>query len=200
MLHSAERAAEAIRDAAGLGDDAGPVGLALAVMGAGAILVFDRLREKATYRPDSDRIWIQRGLSSRAVAYLVGHELAERFLALHGEWHAHGDREGFADAVSARLIAPRAIVRAAMRAHGDDHAAVARALRTTQTIALVRMAEEGRRPLAAVTPGRIIVRGAEGFVWPDEETIRRLEQGPVPEGVERRTITDARRRFGLIAA
>jgi hypothetical protein len=200
MLVSAERAAESIRDAAGVDDEAGAVEVAFALMGKHAILLCHKLPEKAVYRPDTDRIWLRRELSRNAVEYLVGHELGERHAVQSGLVVTDEERETFCDAVAARLLAPRRLVRDAVRAFGDDHVAVAKALRTTQTIALVRMAEEAHRPLVAVLPKRIIVRGDVDFAWPDEETLRGLEDGPVPEGVERREITDARRRFGLLAA
>jgi hypothetical protein len=78
----------------------------------------------------------------------------------------------------------------------DEGWAVAGLLGTTQTIALVRVAEVELVPIVAVTPERIIVRG-EVFEWGDEAMVRRLGKGPVPVGIERVEITDARRRYAL---
>lgn len=195
----AERAAREIRDEANADEDAGPVELAHALMGEHAIDECHGLREKASYDAVRDRIRARSNLSRNALAYLVGHELAERFQRRAGSRLVGAAREALCDAVACHLIAPASLVRAALRAHGDDHGAVARSLRTTQTIALVRIAEITHVPTAAVIPGRIIVRGDE-FAWPDEERMRQLEQGPVPAGVVRLPITDARRRFAIRAA
>lgn len=198
MLALAEGVAEAIRDEAGLDDDAGPLALAFALLGPSALLVRPRLSEGAVYRAEVDQIWVRRGLGPQAASYLVAHELAERHMVRTGMELSGDDRDAFADAVAARLVAPRRIVRQVLRACGDDHVLVARELRTSQTIALVRLAEETRRPLVAVLPGRLIVRGSD-FAWGDPHSVHRLERGPLPEGVERRHITDARRRWGLLA-
>lgn len=199
MLHEAEAAAAEIRREAGARDAAGAVELAYALMGQHAVLVCHRLGRKAAYQPETDSIWVRRDLSPAAVGYLVGHELAERYLVRSGQVLEEPVHEAFCDAVAARLVAPRCMVRAALAVAGDDHAQVAELLGTSQTISLVRMAEETHRPLVAVLPGRVIVRGEE-FAWGSEESVRRLSRGPVPDGIVRLPISDAPRRFALAAA
>lgn len=144
--------------------------------------------------PNGATINLRHGLSPTQLRWLVAHELAEWIL--EREDYREPDAEVVAEALAARLIAPRRAVVAALR-WGLDVPELAEAFVAPQSSVLLRRAEVSEAPTALVTPARVYVRGGE-WGWPGEEEVRRLAAEPRP-GLAKVQITDARRRVGLVA-
>jgi hypothetical protein len=137
---------------------------------------------------------VQRGGSVTQTRWLIAHELAEWLLERDG--YREEDVEAVADALAARLIAPRRAVRQALR-YGMAVPDLAEAFGATQSCVLLRQAEVAGAPTALITPMRVYVRG-DVWAWPSESEVRRLVAEPRP-GLAKVRLTDARRRVGLVA-
>ncbi len=116
--------------------------------------------------------------------HAIGHELGHALLKRAGE----PDSERAADYIGAALMAPYA----AARAYDDDWRSLAEDIGSTQTQAALRTAEVLLIPRALVTPGRVYLRGPEGWVWPLAR--RSLERYP---GVRKTVLDDDPKRFVL---
>ncbi len=196
MYIDPEAEAAAIRREARADEAAGVVTLALRLLGAEALVLRSRLRQPARYCHETQQIHLRTGLTSPGEQYYVAHELAERHLTVGG-WRDDGSpRDEICDAIAAALVAPRRAVAAALRAVGLAPEPLAAALGTSQTIAVCRVGEVTGRPVAAVLPGRVIVRG-EPIEWGHDDQVRRLARGELPATLERIAITDAPRRVAL---
>lgn len=76
---------------------------------------------------------------------------------------------------------------------------LARAWRSTQTGALLRVGEVDDVPVAAIAPRLVRVRGGgDDFVWPGERELRRAARDGAP-GLRKVAITDGRGRSALVA-
>lgn len=181
-------------------DPPGPVALARAWLGAGALeraprgaLLTDAASGTVAGRR---RIVVRAGLPPVRLAWAVAHELAE--LALAEERYRAPDVEAVADTVAACLLAPPATVRAVGR--GPVPAAVAEvadALVLTDTCAALRLGEVLDVPLAVIAP-LVRVRGA-AFAWPDEAGLRQLARRGGPGLVRARCRDDARRAIVAVS-
>jgi len=112
---------------------------------------------------DDFRVCVRAGLLPTRSRWLVGHELAEfhyRRTGYRGE-----DIEARCDALGAALVAPRRLVRCAIREHAHRVHDLAEALEITQSCALLRVGEVDRRPVLLLRPPTPIARGA-AFPWP----------------------------------
>lgn len=109
------------------------------------------------------------------------------------------DVEDMADALAGALVAPRDAYRLALREVGLDLPALANDFRASQSCVALRLGEVTGRPIVLVAP-RLRSRG-EAFGWPSERALRRLARAEVmPDGVERRILTDDAKRVVLMAA
>lgn len=149
------------------------------------------------WRNGKPRIYLRAGLSPEDMNFLCGHEFAHWAMRQEGARFAtEADEERAADYLGAALVAPRRSVHAALREVGEEPEALASALQSTQSLAMLRVGEVTGRPLALVRPGVVRVRG--GWEWPGEDTIRRWATRSPPENVRKRPITDAPRRVALL--
>lgn len=123
------------------------------------------------------------------VPELVAHEVAEGVLKIAG--YIGADIEHRADALGARLLAPRAFFLGIVRAVGHRVHALARASLSTQSLALLRLGEVTGRPVALVRRPAI-VRG-DLYGWPEDlDAVRRRP----PRDVHPVRVDD---RWGLMA-
>ena len=141
------------------------------------------------------RIFVRRGVPQARARWLVGHEIAEW-------WHLQrayreDDLEARCDALGAALVAPRRVYLSARRHHGHDVRRLAGALRTTQSLVLLRGGECVGTPTAVVRQGGALVRG-EDFGWP-ELTLAAARRLRAP-GLQRVAIRDEPKRVGLVAS
>lgn len=168
--------------------------LARRLLGGEVIPSHDVVAARLARTSDGWTIHLRPGRSPEEARWLVAHELAEWILEREG--YRNADAEAVADALAARLIAPRRAMREALR-WGVEVPELAQAFGATQSCVLLRQAEVSGAPTALVTPARIYVRGNE-WGWPDETNVRRLVVEPHP-GLTKVRIEDARRRVGLVA-
>jgi hypothetical protein len=183
--------ASALLRGAGMDDDALPRPVALAQAATGAPpLVASALRQEACVARVGDawRIVISRRASPARRAWLVGHEVAELHLRRCG--YVGSDIEERADALGAALVVPRAVLRAACRRHGHRVHTLARELRMTQSLVLLRIGEVERRPVALLRRGLVTVRGA-AHEW-SRDVVRTPDTHPL-------RITDEPSRVGVIS-
>jgi hypothetical protein len=134
------------------------------------------------------RIYVRARLSREQLRFTLAHELAEwRLKELD---YRGGDVEQVADRLGAAILAPRQLVRELLR-EDRRFPALARALRSDESLAALRAAEVTGEPTALVSPRSVRVRG-EPWGWPGELEIRRLARaGSVaPRGVRRVRLRD----------
>jgi len=111
------------------------------------------------------QITTRQGIAAPRVTVVYGHELSHWWRRRNGGEDT--ETEEFHDAVGARLAAPAIPFRRALRHYGHSVHALAKAFHTTQSVAMLRIAElEGRPGLVNGSKGRI-VRGAD-FDWPED--------------------------------
>lgn len=110
------------------------------------------------------QVVVRRGTPAARARWLVGHELAHWYYQRLG--YTGCDLEARCDAVGAALVAPRMCVLAARRAVGDRPRELAAKLRTTQSLALLRVGEVTGEPVAVVRPAGALVRG-DDWGWPE---------------------------------
>lgn len=171
-----EGMADALYAAAGLEPDVpvAPLALAARLLGSTAVCRVTGLRTPAALARVGDdwRIYLRRGLTDRAVAWLVAHELAE--WALRREGYLGEDIEDLADRLGACVRAPRRAVVWALRHHGHTPAAIAAAFRTSESSAALRIGEVTGAPLALLAPRKAVRVRGESWCWPDAAQILRL--------------------------
>lgn len=191
-----EGLAEWAYQAARLSDDspASCLELAQRLLGGHVIPSHDVVTARLARTPGGYTIHLRPGLPTVDARWLVAHEIAEWLL--EQEDYREADAESVADALAARLIAPRRAIREALR-WGVEVPELAEACGSTQSCALLRQSEVSGAPTALVTPARIYVRGDE-WGWPGETDVRRLVVVSHP-GLTKVRIADARRRVGLVA-
>lgn len=141
------------------------------------------------------RIILSRSMPSAYELHAIAHELGHYLLRTGGHVTPDIDEEASADYLGAALIAPRRAFLSARRAIGEDLAQLAETFGITETGAALRLGEVTGQPLAVIAPASVRVRG-EGWSWPDERTLRRWAQRPVP-GLRKTRLTDDPRRVVL---
>lgn len=142
------------------------------------------------------RIYVRAGTPPGRARWLACHELAHWWLRTAGL--AQRDIvEVQCDVLGAILVAPGRAVTRAVRMVGKDPVEIAKTLRTTQSLALLRLGETGHVPSALVEAHRALLRG-EAYRWPDEATLRKALRQEL-DGLRRVRITDEPRRVGLLA-
>jgi IrrE N-terminal-like domain len=145
---------------------------------------------------DSWRIFVRRGTPAPRSRWLACHELAHwwyRQLRYSGE-----GIEARCDALGAALVAPRRAFRLLSRRLGHDHRALAAKIKSTESLALLRLAEVTGAPTVLIRAAGPIVRG-EPFAWPVAlhlRAVRRVDH----HAVERVDIHDEPSRVGIRAA
>lgn len=113
-------------------------------------------------------ITTRKGLPLPRVPSVIGHELTHWWFRVFGERPASlALEEALCDAVGARLAAPKVPFKSAVDAFGHRVHALAKTFRTTQTVALLRVAEISGRPALVDRPRGRIARGG-AFEWPDD--------------------------------
>lgn len=143
---------------------------------------------------DEWRIYYRRALSWERREFAIAHELAEWHL--RHEDYREPDVEQVADRLAAALVAPRERFARLLR-EDRRFPVVARQLRATESLCVLRAGEVTGEPLALVAE-RVRVRG-EPWGWPEtEEEIRRLVVLPrAPRGLARARLRDDPRRVVL---
>jgi hypothetical protein len=197
---NAEDEARGLIERAGFSSDATPTPFTLAtrLLGEHGLVFASGMAQGARYVPEERRIRVRPRLGAVRARFLVAHELGEMRLDELG--YTGDDREQLADAIAAGLLCPRAPFRAAVREHGRELPVLAREFMTSESIALLRYGEATGTPVVLVTPQHVHVRG-DDFGWPSARELRRIAVAEeVPPEIERREISDARRRVGLLAA
>jgi hypothetical protein len=142
------------------------------------------------------RFAIKRSAPLEYQKFWLGHELGHYVFERAG--YVGEDIESVCDAFGAAVMAPRPAVLRLHQQFGLDFRKIADAVRATQTWAALRIGEVLRRPLAAVSPGAVRVRGPEAWVWPDESTLRRWASGRSRPGLAKVRLTDQPRRVALL--
>jgi hypothetical protein len=110
------------------------------------------------------------------------------------------DEESACDIIGAALIMPRPLVRRVQRIEGESFVPIvlAEAVVCTQTAAVLRHGEALGQPVAAVSPGKVRVRGPETWRWPDERALRFMATATKTRpGIKRVTLTDQKGRIAL---
>lgn len=149
------------------------------------------LATEAAYDAENDEVLLRPGLARARARWLIGHELSEREMLLEG--YCRGDIERRADAMGAAIAVPRAAFIAAVRS-GAKVYALADRFKTTQSLALLRIGETTRRPVALLRHGGTIARGAP-WRW---DSMSRLVRGARREEVHPVTIRDEPGKVGLM--
>ena len=149
------------------------------------------LRQEACLARVGDhwRVVIRRSVPAARKAWLVGHECAELHLRACG--YEGEDIEDRADALGAALVLPRSVLRTLTRDHGHRVHTIARLVKLTQSLVLLRIGEVERRPVALLRRDIVTVRG-EPFAWPRKLSVAVAGTHPL-------RITDEPSRFGLMA-
>lgn len=142
------------------------------------------------------RVFVRRGLAPARMRWLVGHELAEIHYERVG--YRGADVERRCDALGAALAVPRRAYLRALGIVGASARALAKALGTTESIAILRDGETRGRPVSVVRAAGAIVRG-EPFVWPVRLELQAARRARHP-AVMRASIKDEPDRVGLRAA
>lgn len=138
-------------------------------------------------------IFARKGLTRERLLFGVAHELAE--LVLRG--HIDPTIEDACNAIAGAILAPRKAFASVLRAVGEDFTQLALPFHLTETGAALRLGEITDRPLVAISPQLVRVRGRD-WSWPPEEEIRRIARGPSRPGVRKVQLTDDRRRVVLL--
>jgi len=95
-------------------------------------------------------------------------------------------------------VVPRPAVERIVASYGVAPRDVASALRTTQSLALLRLGEVNGYPTALVTVSQVRTRG-RAWLWPNEPELRKTaHHGPLAPGLRKVEITDEPKRTGLI--
>lgn len=119
--------------------------------------------------------------------HVVAHELGHDLLTMMGVEH---HEESWCDYLGAAMILRRDAVRVPSTL--ADLSVMAASVRTTETLAALRVGEVYGEPVAIVTPGRVYARG--NATWPHEPALRRWVPRPPPMvSVER--LPDDRHRW-----
>lgn len=141
------------------------------------------------------RVAVSSRLSPTRQRWVCGHELGHFYYQRIG--YVGANLEAMCDLLGAILCAPRCVVQAAFRVHGNNPRAIAKYVGVTESVALLRLGEIGVvSGTALATPSRTVARGE--IVWPDTDTLRRfVRTGEVPHG-KRVRITDEPSRGGLL--
>jgi hypothetical protein len=135
------------------------------------------------------RIGVSKRLQVEHSRFVVGHELGHIVLDEIG--YREDDIESVCDAFGAAVMAPAPAVRAMIAAFGRDHEVMADEICSTQTWAVLRVAEVLGIPRAVLTPRRIYARGPDGFVWGTEGELRRISRERVQRpGLRKTRLTD----------
>lgn len=159
-------------------DPASPVSpeeLARGLLGAAGILEQAQPITSAAWCNAHSRLLLRPGVAGTRRSWLLAHELAERHLSRLN--YRGADVEAFANRIAASLIAPAPAVRLALRALGQDYAALAEVFDTTQSVMALRIGEVTGQPTALVTRTRVHIRGDE-WCWPDEAELRAILARP----------------------
>ncbi len=139
------------------------------------------------------RIYIRSGTPWPRARWIAGHELAHWWFKRIG--YTGPDLEARCDAPGAALIVPRPVLVQVHSKPGDDVRAIADELKTTQSLALLRVSEVTGRPGAVLRRAGPIVRGEPCGHLPLEYGKRVLHPS-----VKRVPITDEEQRTGVVAA
>jgi hypothetical protein len=124
------------------------------------------------------RIVTREGLTQEEETLTLGHELCHWWFVETGSTPPPWIEE-LCDAVSARLAAPDALFRAAVKLYGHRVHALAKTFRTTQAVALLRIAETEGRACVIESSRGLIARG-DDFDWNrDWWSIPRTEAHPI---------------------
>ena len=142
------------------------------------------------------RVCVRFGTYPPRATWLACHELAELHYDRIG--YRGDDVERRCDALGAALACPRRALLAATKRYQHRVHLLAKALGTTQSLALLRIGEVDRRPVLLSRTAGLIVRGAS-FVWPANDELDRALKGRV-RGVHPLMIRDEPARAGLMAA
>ncbi len=139
------------------------------------------------------RVFVRRGMSPERQRWVAAHELGHWWWE-HEMGYSGSDLEARCDALGAALVAPAAIVRASTAKHSGDVVAIARDLKTTQSVALLRLGEVLGEPVALLRRRRsTIIRGR--FVsWPVPLS---WQPAKAANDLVRVHITDEPGRFGV---
>lgn len=162
----------------------------------GTVPEFVSMRTEAEVVPVNGRfrVFVRRGTRPARARWLVGHELAEWWYIVNG--YRGPDIEARCDALGAALVAPAPFVNSLRAELGDNARLLAKRLKTTQSVALLRLGECADQAVALVRRNRsTIIRGP--FVeWPIRPSWEPANARRAP-GIVRVRITDEPNRFGL---
>lgn len=202
-LGELETVAESMLQSAGMDDGEAHkmTDLASSLLGKGAVRVVPHkaLPAKAQLATVNGRkmIFIQKGLTSSMSRWAVAHELAHWGLGIDS---SHPHNEVICEALAARLIIPRRAYAAAANRHGHQYRRLAKSFVTTESCVALRHGEVSGRPLALISPALVRHRGDQRE-WPHEMVLRNLDLVRAKKlGFERIDLSDAARRFALLAA
>ena len=104
------------------------------------------------------RILVRAGTPRARARWLACHELAHWWLIRTGQEDQHL-HETQANVLGASILAPSAVIVRTFRTCGANALRIARAINTTQSLALLRVGEVGLVPTALVYDRGVIVRG-----------------------------------------
>jgi len=141
-------------------------------------------------------IYVRSRIMPTRAKWLACHELAHWWLAKSGQ-EDPCYAEDQANALGAMLVAPGRAVSQLVCRFGYDPIGIAEQLRTTQSVALLRLGETRHAPSALVARHRILLRG-EDYIWPSETVLRRARRQEV-DGLQRVAVSDEPGRVGLLA-
>ncbi len=146
---------------------------------------------------DGWQIAVRWDLSPERARLVAAHELAHWYFECVDSYQGR-DLEQRCDALAAVIVAPAIAVCAAAERHGLDVHAIAEELRTTQSVALLRLGEVVGVPTALLRKHRsTIIRGPFAR-WPMPLSWQPAKRDL--EGVTKVEITDEPRRFGVMLA
>jgi hypothetical protein len=142
------------------------------------------------------RIFIRKGTPWPRARWIAAHELAHWWFRRIG--YAGPDLGARCDALGAALIVPRPVITHVRSRLGDDVYAIADELKTTQSLAFLRVSEVTGRPGAVVRLAGPIIRG-EPCTWPvklELATVKRARR----RSIIKIAMWDEPNRIGVVAA
>lgn len=165
---------------------------ALALCATGAIpRIVDMAPAACLARDDRGwQIFVRRGLTPQKTRWKAAHELAHWYYQREGYGGARLEER--CDALGAALVVPQALMRCAQQQYGADIGRLARALKASESLTLLRVAETGGVPTVLVktapsAPATRITRGG-AYAW-----------GSIPDRwVRTIRIHDEPHRLGLV--
>lgn len=121
--------------------------------------------------------------------FTIAHELGHWALRLAQYPSSGEDEERNANAIGAAIVASPVATRRAHQHFGEQLGAIAKAFDSTQSFAVLRLAEVlGDERALVARDNTVRIRSSGAFRWPELDEVCRWKAGRVPRGIQRATL------------